>query len=356
MDIVAIVERIGEAPAAALFGLITGIVFGVAAQRSNFCLRAATVEFARGSLGPKVSVWLLTFSTAMVWVQSAQMLGLFRGADSRVMSVPGSWSGAIIGGLIFGVGMVLSRGCSGRLLVLAATGNLRSVVSGLIFAVTAQMSLHGILAPWRDKLAGLWITGAENVNLLSLLRLPEGTGLALGVIVAALALGLSLRNRIGAKVLIFASGVGFAVAVGWVLSWQLAQVAFDPVPVTSATFSGPSANTLMFFLDRNAVLEFDVGLVPGVVVGALAASLFAREFRWQAFDSVPVMRRSMIGAVLMGFGAMLAGGCAIGNGVTGSSVFAATAWLALVCMWIGAVATDFLLDQRGTRASPATAC
>lgn len=353
MDITGMVERIGEAPAAALFGAITGIIFGVAAQRSNFCLRAATVEFARGSLGPKVSVWLLTFSTAMVWVQLAQVLGLFRAADARVMSVPGSWSGAVIGGLTFGVGMVLSRGCSGRLLVLAATGNLRSVVSGLIFAVTAQMSLHGLLAPLRDRLASLWVTGAENVNLLAAVRLPDWAGLGLGLAVAALALVLSARNRIGAKVLIFASGVGFAVAVGWVLTWQLAQVAFDPVPVTSATFSGPSANTLMFFLDRNAVLEFDVGLVPGVVVGALVSSLLTREFRWQAFDSVPVMRRSMIGAVLMGFGAMLAGGCAIGNGVTGSSVFAATAWLALVCMWGGAVTTDFLLDQRGARAPAA---
>ena len=122
---------------------------------------------------------------------------------------------------------------------------------------------------------------------------------------------------------------------------------------TSATFSGPSANTLMFFLDRNAVFEFDVGLVPGVVLGALISSIFAREFRWQGFDSVPVMRRSMIGAVLMGFGAMLAGGCAIGNGVTGGSVFAGTAWLALFCMWIGAVVTDFLLDQRAPAAQTA---
>lgn len=354
MDIVEIMENIGEGPTAALFGVITGLIFGVAAQRSNFCLRAATVEFARGKLGPKVAIWFLTFSTAVVWVQGAQMLGLFRGIDSRVMSVPGSWSGAIIGGLMFGAGMVMARGCSGRLLVLASTGNLRSVVSGLIFAVTAQMSLKGILAPYRDTLASLWITGSENVSLLNLLRLPEWAGLALGVATAALALFLAVRNKLSAKVLIFASGVGFAVAVGWVLTWQLGQVAFDPVPVSSVTFSGPSANTLMFFLDRNAVLEFDVGLVPGVVIGAFLSSMLSREFAWQAFDSVPIMRRSMIGAVLMGFGAMLAGGCAIGNGVTGGSVFAATAWLALFCMWVGAMTTDYLLDQRNL--SPAAAC
>jgi uncharacterized membrane protein YedE/YeeE len=355
MDIIEIIERIGEGPTAALFGLITGLIFGVAAQRSNFCLRAAAIEFARGKLGGKVAVWFLTFSTALIWVQSAQLLGLFRAGDSRVMSVPGSWSGAIIGGLIFGVGMVLSRGCSGRLLVLAATGNLRSVVAGLIFAVTAQMSLKGILAPYRDTLASLWITqGGENVNLLTALHLPNWTGLAVGIVFALAGVYLAARNQIGIKVWIFASGVGFAVAVGWVLTFMLSQVAFDPVPVNSVTFSGPSANTLMFFLDRNAVLEFDVGLVPGVVIGAFLSSLVAGQFAWQAFDSVPVMRRSMIGAVMMGFGAMLAGGCAIGNGVTGTSVLAGTAWLALFCMWIGAMVTDVLLDQRSL--TPAQAC
>jgi len=49
MDILPLVERIGEAPTAALFGLLTGAVFGIAAQRSRFCLRAAVVEFARGT-------------------------------------------------------------------------------------------------------------------------------------------------------------------------------------------------------------------------------------------------------------------------------------------------------------------
>ena len=152
MDLVPLVERIGEAPAAALLGLVTGILFGVAAQRSRFCLRAATVEFASGRLGDKVAVWLLTFSTAVVWVQAAQLAGLMESADARMMAVPGSWSGATLGGLMFGCGMVLARGCSGRLLVLAATGNLRSVVSGLIFAVVAQMSLSGLLSPARDWL------------------------------------------------------------------------------------------------------------------------------------------------------------------------------------------------------------
>ena len=348
MDLVALVDRIGEAPTAALFGLLTGITFGVAAQRSRFCLRAATVEFARGMMQDKVAVWLLTFSTAVVWVQAAQLLGFIDTTEARMMAVPGSWSGAIIGGLMFGAGMVLARGCSGRLLVLAATGNLRSVVSGLIFAVVAQMSLTGWLAPIRDRLAALWITeGGRNMDLLATLRLPEGAGLVFGLATALLALELSRRNNIGWQRLVFASGVGFAVALGWALTYALSLVSFDPVQIESATFTGPSANTLMFFLDRSSVLEFDIGLVPGVVIGSFLAALWARELKFQGFEGSTPMRNAMIGAALMGFGGMLAGGCAIGAGVTGGSIFAGTAWLALFAMWIGGMSMDVLLGGRG---------
>ena len=352
MDLVSIIERIGEAPTAALLGLMTGAVFGVAAQRSRFCLRAATVEFARRQLGPRVAVWLLCFSTALVWVQAAELLGFFRVEEARMMAVPGSWSGAVIGGLVFGVGMVMSRGCPGRLLVLASSGNLRSVVSGLIFAVVAQMSLKGILAPTRDRLASLSITeGGQNLNLIDWLGLPRESGLILGVAIALLALFIARRNRIGISTLIFASGVGFSVALGWISTYALSLVSFDPVTVSSVPFSGPSATTLMFFLSPERILEFDVGLVPGVVLGAGLSALIGGQFRLEGFDGESSMRRSMTGAVLMGFGAMLAGGCSIGAGVTGGSIFVGTAWLALFCMWLGAAVTDLLFDQRVERAA-----
>lgn len=348
MDLIDLVELLGEGNAEALMGLVVGLVFGIAAQRSRFCLRAATVEFARGQMGPRMAIWLLTFSTAVVWVQGAQALGLFRVTDARMMAVAGSWSGAVIGGLIFGAGMVLARGCSGRLLVLAATGNLRSVIAGMVFALVAQMALYGWLAPLRLWLAGLWVTpGGRNLHLLPMLGLPARLALWLGLGLAIGAILLALRNRIGLRPLVFASGVGFAVALGWVATWALAQISFEPVNVTSATFTGPSANTLMFFLNPNPGLRFDVGLVPGVVLGAFLAALWARELQWQGYDGAGAMRRSLIGAALMGFGGMLAGGCAIGAGVTGGSIFAATALLALFCMWVGAALTDMLVDQRG---------
>ena len=56
------------------------------------------------------------------------------------------------------------------------------------------------------------------------------------------------------------------------------------------------------------------------------------------------MRRYMLGGALMGMGAMLAGGCAIGAGVTGSSILSGTAWLTLFFFFVGAGITDRLID------------
>ncbi len=354
MDLVWILDSIGEDAATALAGLIVGLVFGVAAQRSQFCLRAATVEFSRGIIGPKVAIWLLTFSTALLWTQSAIFFDFISLDEARILAVPGSLSGAVIGGLLFGVGMVLARGCSGRLLVLAATGNLRAVISGLVFAVVAQMSLHGWLAPLRSWMAGLWTTPhGSNINLLTFLGFSEKMGILIGLGFAIYALYVAYKNKVSRMVLFMASGVGFAVALGWFLTYTLSAISFEPVTIESATFTGPSASTLMYFLVDGTALTFSVGLVPGVAAGAFLAAWFTKELKLQGFESGASMRRYLTGAALMGFGGMLAGGCAIGNGVTGASAFALTAWVALLCFFIGAGITDFVLDRN--RASFATA-
>lgn len=347
MVLTALTDTLGDNPTSAVMGLIVGILFGVAAQRSAFCLRAATVEFARGSLGPRMSVWLLTFSSAVVWVQLARLSGRFEPDEARMLAVTGSISGAVIGGLIFGAGMILSRGCPGRLLVLAATGNLRSILSGLVFAVTAQMALRGWMSGTRTDLAALWITpDGRNLEILRLIHLPDWSGLALGIFTSLLALYLARRNRISPSILIFGAGVGVTVAIGYFLTYNMSLIAFEPVTITSLTFTGPSANTLMATLEAFGDWSFDIGLVPGVFIGSFLAATIVGELRFQTFESPGQTRRALIGAMMMGFGGMLAGGCSIGNGVSGSSIFALTAWVALAAMWVGGTATDWLIDQR----------
>jgi uncharacterized protein len=347
MDILPVVERIGEPSLLAAGGAAIGLLFGFFAQRSGFCLRAAVIEFARHEPGEKLAVWLLAFSAAVVGVQSMLLAGWVDVSGARQLAVRGSLSGAIVGGLLFGAGMVLARGCASRLLVLTATGNLRALLSGLVFAVTAQAALGGALAPLRERVSSWWtIDGGASRDLLAVTHATRWGGLAFGLLWLVAALWYALRSRRARWKWIGGIGVGLMVGSAWAFTATVASNSFQVVPVQGVTFSGPSAEWLMRVVASPApTIGFDAGLLPGVFAGSFLAAAFGRTLRLEGFKDGYGMRRYIVGAVLMGFGAMLAGGCAVGAGVSGGSIFSLTSWLALACMWMGAATTDRLIDR-----------
>lgn len=347
MDFTALVDTIGEGPALAIGGALIGAAFGFAAQRSRFCLRAAAIEFWHGQIGQKVAIWLMAFATAVVWTQLFILFDLLNVSEARQLAQRGSLSGAAIGGLMFGAGMIMTRGCVSRLLVLSATGNLRALLSGLIVAVAAQSALRGALAPAREVMTGWWtIDGAGARDLLVMLRLGNGHALAFGLVWCAAAYFYAVKSKLPVSTWFTASGVGGMVAVGWLFTYWISQISFNPVRISSLTFSGPSADVLMLVLDQSRMIwSFDTALVPGVFLGSLLGALMFREFKLEGFRDGQSMRRYIVGAVLMGFGGMLAGGCAVGAGVSGGAIFAVTAWVTLACIWASAGITDLLLDR-----------
>jgi hypothetical protein len=141
--------------------------------------------------------------------------------------------------------------------------------------------------------------------------------------------------------------VGASIAMGWGLTGWHASNSFEIIAVKSVSFTGPSADTLMGLINMPAVpLSFDIGIVLGVFAGSFLAAWLTGEFKIQTFTEETGLSRYLIGAVLMGFGGMLAGGCAVGAGVTGGAVMALTAWVALFFMWLAAGLTDRLIDAR----------
>lgn len=347
MDLLPLLERFGEPALLAAGGAAVGLLFGFFAQRSSFCLRAAVIEFARGTPGEKLAVWLLAFSAAVVTLQLALLAGWADVSGSRQLAARGSLSGALVGGLLFGAGMILTRGCASRLLVLSATGNLRALLSGLIFAVTAQAALGGVLAPLRLEISSWWtVEGGSARDLLAVAHVSRWAGLAFGALWLAAALWYAWRSRRGAWKWIGGLGAGIAVALAWLFTARVAASSFQVVPVQGVTFSGPSAEWLMRVVATPApAVGFDFGLLPAVFAGSFLAGFTGRELKLEGFKDGYSMRRYIAGAVAMGFGAMLAGGCAVGAGVSGGAIFSLTAWLALASMWAGAAVTDRLVDR-----------
>lgn len=339
------IEQFGSGQISVLIGLFVGLVFGIFAQQSRFCLRAACVEFWRGRTGKKLVVWLLTFGAAMVSTQLFIEAGLIDTGQIRQLSNVGSMSGAIVGGLMFGSGMVLAGGCASRLLVLSATGNMRTLVAGLVVTIVAQSSLRGGLSPVREEISSWWLVDAGSRGFSQ--WLPPYGGILLGCTFLLLALWYGRRHQVSRWWGLAAVITGATVSLGWLLNSWHAAISFDIVPVKSISFTGPSADTLMGLINQPSLpVSFDIGLIPGVFLGSLTAALVTREFKWQQFTTESGTARFLIGASLMGFGSMLAGGCAVGAGISGGSMLVITAWVALFCMWIGAGVTDFLVDRK----------
>lgn len=326
-------------------GLLTGLIFGIFAQQSRFCLRAACIEFWRSKPGPKFSIWLFTFSTALILTQILMLTENLEKSSIRQLVTTGSLSGAIIGGSLFGIGMILARGCASRLLVLSGTGNLRALIAGLVVTVVSQAALRGVLSPARNELSSWWLIDASSRDLGAMLA--NSVPLLFGVVLFIAAFLLAKGTKANAYFQFGAVMVGASIALGWGLTAWHAANSFEIVPVKSVSFTGPAADTLMGLINMPVVpLSFDIGIVVGVFGGSLTAAWLTSEFKIQSFTQETGLTRYLIGAVLMGFGGMLAGGCAVGAGVTGGSVMALTAWIALVFMWLAAGLTDRFIDYK----------
>jgi uncharacterized membrane protein YedE/YeeE len=339
-------------------GFLAGALFGGFAQQSRFCLRAAALDFAHGVFGVRLSIWLFAFSAALLGTQFLVGFGEVQSQEARQLASPQSLSGAALGGLMFGTGMILARGCASRLLVLSATGNLRALLSGLVFAVIAQASLRGILKPLREWLAGLWTTSQIGGNdLIAHLGMSQTMVIGFSLLWFAAGLVIAIKARTAPWQAVAACGAGLVVPLAWWFTSSVASQAFDPVQIQGITFTGPSADTLMLFLSpTHSALDFGIGLVPGVFAGSFVAALLTRELELQGFEGGRSMARYGAGAALMGFGGMLAGGCAVGAGITGASVFAVTAWITLSAIWLSAALTDLVLNGRPVRSGqPGTA-
>jgi uncharacterized membrane protein YedE/YeeE len=224
MNITVLNETYGEPYVLAVGGLTIGLLFGFFAQRSKFCLRAAVIEFWHRHFGEKLSVWLLTFSAAVIAIQSLIVLGALDVSTARQLATRGSLSGALIGGLLFGAGMVMTRGCASRLLILSANGNLRALLSGLVFAVTAQSSLSGALSPLRQEITSWWtVEGGASRDLLAILGWSHTTGLMVGGIWLLAALYFTTRTTQRAWMWVGGIGTGLSVALAWWFSYSVSR-------------------------------------------------------------------------------------------------------------------------------------
>ncbi len=325
-----------------LTGGILGLVFGVAAQISRFCLRRSVAGPAgeRSSAG---AVWATGFAVAALAMAAASATGYVEVSDHRLLSPTLPVAAILLGGLMFGVGMVLTRGCVSRLTVLSATGNLRAVTVLAIFAITAHATIKGVLAPVRTAIGSVSV----DIGFASLSALPFGL-FALAGVAALIAVALYKQGRPQFGHLALGGIVGLVAAAGWVATSTLLFDDFDPLPVQSAAFTLSWSDTLFWIIASTAIpAGFGVGFIGGVLAGSFVSAGLRGELELQSFSSGQETLRYIAGGALMGVGGVLAGGCTVGAGLAGSSTGSFAALLALAAVIAGGLATSRLQGSTG---------
>lgn len=309
--------------------LLFGLLLGGLLQWSRLCLLRGLVHMRQGN-----SLKLKAFMLAMVFALcSTQLLGWYSGIDLTqaiyVQDKPALLS-ILLGGLLFGCGMALSNACTGRSLVLAASGNLRSLVTLLSLAIGAGLTLSGLLAEAR-----IWLENLSRISL-PLQQLP----LSLGVLLAAGMLIFALRGKElwqSKPDLIGSALVGVLIGAGWWLTGVVGYDEFEPTPLLSVSFVAPVFETQQYLLlFTGSKLNFAIVLVASVFAGALLRALLAGELVWEGFDSTARLQRSLSGGMLMGVGGVLSLGCTYGQALSGFSTLAITSLVAIAGIIAGA--------------------
>jgi uncharacterized membrane protein YedE/YeeE len=343
----------------AAFGL--SVLFGAIAQRTHFCTMGAVADIVNIGDWARMRMWVLAIGVAMLGFNAMVALGWIDASKSLYAGPKVIWLSALVGGAMFGFGMVLASGCGSKTLVRIGGGNLKSLVVFVVLGVAAFATLKGITAVARvatvDAVA-ITLTGGQDLPSL----LAPATGIAkaqlvllLGCAIGGALLAWSLARAEGrsADNLLGGVGIGAVVAGVWWVSGVLGHVAEDPNTLQEAfvatnsqrmeslSFVAPIAyalDWLMFFSDASKHLTIGIVAALGVVVGSAAYAIATRSFRWEGFRNAEDTANHLVGAALMGVGGVCALGCTIGQGMSGVSTLSLTSFVAIAAILGGAVA------------------
>jgi uncharacterized protein len=345
-------------------------VMGAVANKTNFCTMGAVSDWVNMDDTGRMRAWVLAMAVALTGVIALEGIGVINlsGATFPPYRSPNfAWSRYLVGGLLFGVGMVLASGCGNKTLVRVGSGNLKSLTVLIIAMIAAYFMLWSALfekafLPWIQALSinltqhgiatqevGSVITGLSGMQPSQSFNLVVAAIFAVGMLIFVFRskdFRGNFDNILGGVV------VGGAVIAGWYLtggslgqSWkEYADMATDVpsrVQVQSFTFISPMGDSVRYLMNpgKFTLLNFGIMALTGVIIGSFIYALVTRSFRIEWFASVSDFVNHVIGAVLMGVGGVLSMGCTVGQAITGMSTLAIGSILTFIAIVAGAATT-----------------
>ena len=335
-------------------GLLIGAVFGYLVFRTNFCTMGSISDIMNFGDYRRFRSWLLATATAVIGATLIEAAGVADLSNSIYLTPNFNWLGNIVGGLIFGFGMVFAGGCTSRNLVRAGGGDLRSLVVLIVVGIFAYMTIGGLLGPLRValfspvtvNLADYGLDSQRTGDILAAITGLETSTARTAVLVVVLVglLGYIFKDkgfRTSPVHIIAGVGIGVCATAGWFLT-GLAMDDFADVPVAlaSLTYVRPSGDTIDYLMRFTAYAtpSFAVVTTFGALLGGFIGAISHGKFHLATFADTKDATRNMFGGALMGIGGVVALGCTVGQAITGASTMALGSYITFVFIVVGGIA------------------
>lgn len=374
--------------------MLTGLALGYILTRSRFGFAGGVKRIYVTGEGSLTKALVVAFALASIFTAGIHWAAAQGGAVVRAVAtegqavIPGSGSvipigvGLVVGGFLFGIGMIMAGGC--------ASGTLADLGEG---ATRAAWSLPFFVL---GSLPGLWLQNEINTSVLGGLNfsvyLPDYVGYV-GAVAGTLA-GLAGVYAITRKYEQFRKAEGYYVKEEWTdeqkaqpeqgagekfrffsyrtyhtffvtrwtfttgavllafmflfiitttknswgvtgpfASWGLAFLNVFGIELTGPAFDAANATVAAGLLNDGAGVR-DLGLILGSAVALLLAGRFAFDTNFRKIDAMTYV----VGGLFMGVGARMAGGCNIGALFSGIGNLSLSGWVFGVMLWAGGLA------------------
>ncbi|HQS66154.1 MAG TPA: YeeE/YedE family protein [Sulfuricurvum sp.] len=327
-----------------VFAFMIGLIYGLVAQKTQFCFSGAIKDFVLTKSTRRAASVLTAIITAIITSQILAHMYEIDLAKSIYLQSDINYFSILLGGGLFGTGMMLADGCSSRHLVKFSQGDLYSLVTIIFIAVFGYMSAKGILAIGLEPIIkNEWLLGVSAWFPNQSLSIYIMIGLLLGALWKIVP---RFKNLISCMDGVF---VGLLIGCAWYVTGVLGFDDFEPLALEALSFVFPSGKTLeylMFF--SGSTLSFSVSVVFGIIIGAFFMSFFNKKYRFGCVISQKnnKQRNGIIGGMLMGVGGIMAMGCTIGQGLSGMSTLAFSSFLAITSIMLSAYFTAKYMDKK----------